>query len=220
MPLTKYHFANAVSAFFEMPRDNARELLPSHLLPLEVRHGQSVLQVTAFDFTDSLAGPYKEIYLAVIVPPLVRHGGAMPKSALFPFMLATTTKAARDHAIERWHLPHYMKDVSIDFEHTGKRVTVKVRDEGGPVLDLAISEHAWTKADDLYQSFMIKDAERFKVDVRMAGRFTQHEEESGELTMHDHPVCSRIRVDEIASYPFREIWMKDGVQTFQELEPM
>ena len=220
MPLTQYHFANAASAFFEMPRDNARDILPSHLQPLEIRHGESVLQVTAFDFTDSLVGPYKEIYLAVIVPPLVRQRGALPKSALFPFMLATTTAAAREHAIERWHLPHYMKDVSIDFEHVGKRVTIKVHDEGSPILDFSISEHAWTKADDLYQSFMIKDTQRFKVDVRMAGRFTQHEEESGELTLHDHPVCARIRIDEIASYPFREIWMKDGVQTFQELESM
>jgi hypothetical protein len=220
MPLTKYRFANAVSAFFEMPRDNARALLPSHLQPLEVRHGQSVLQVTAFEFSESVAGPYKEIYLAVIVPPLVRQGGPMPKSALFPFMLATTTKASRDHAIERWHLPHYMKDVAIDFDHDGKRVAVKVRDEGTPVLDLSISQHAWTTADDLYQSFMVSETEKFKVDVKMAGRFTQHEEESGELALFDHPVCSRIRIDEVASYPFREIWMKDGVQTFQELEPM
>jgi hypothetical protein len=113
-----------------------------------------------------------------------------------------------------------MKDVSIDFEHAGKRVTIKVHDEGSPVLDLSVSEHAWTSADDLYQSFMMKDTERLKVDVRMAGRFTQHEEESGELTLYDHPVCSRLRIDEITSYPFREIWMKDGVQTFQDLEPM
>jgi hypothetical protein len=220
MPVTKYHFANAVSAFFEMPRDNARELIPSYLHPLEIRHGQSVLQVTAFEFSDSLVGPYKEIYLAVIVPPLVRQGGTMPKSALFPFMLATTTQSSREHAIERWHLPHYMKDVSIDFERAGRRVSVKVRDEDKPVLDFSISEHTWTTADDLYQSFMTRNAERFKVDVRMTGRFTQHEEESGELALYDHPVCSRLRTDEIASYPFREIWMKDGVQTFQEIEPM
>ena len=220
MPLTHYHFANAVSAFFEMPRDNARELIPSYLHPLEIRHGQSVLQVTAFEFSDSLAGPYKEIYLAVIVPPIVRHGGAVPKSALFPFMLATTTTAARDHAIERWHLPHYVKDVSIDLEQTGKRISIKVQDAGEPVLDFAISEHSWTTADDLYQSFMIKDAERFKVNVRMAGRFTQHEEETGELSLYEHPVCARLRMDEVSSYPFREIWMKDGVQTFQELEPL
>jgi hypothetical protein len=218
MPLTQYYFANAVSAFFEMPRDNAREILPAHLQPLEVRHGESVLQVTAFEFTKSMAGPYKEIYLAVIVPPLVRQGGPMPKSALYPFMLATTTAAARTHAIERWHLPHYMKDVSIDFECSGKKVMVKVRDSGKPILDLSVSEHAWTKTDDLYQSFMIRDAERFKVDVRMNGRFTQHEEETGDLTLYDHPVCAALRIDEIASYPFREMWMKDGVQTFQELE--
>jgi hypothetical protein len=220
MPVTQYHFSNAVSGYFEMPRDNAREILPPHLHPLEIRHGESVLAVTAFEFTKSLVGPYRELFLAVIVPPLVRHGEPMPKSAMYPFMLATTTADARTHAIERWHLPHYMKNVSIDFEEAGKRVTVRVRDDGAPILDLAVSAHSWTKADDLYQAFMTEDPARYKVDVRMNGRFTQHEEETGELTLHDHPAYTRLRINEVAAYPFREIWMKDGVQTFDELETM
>ena len=220
MPLTQYYFANAVSGYFEMPRENAREILPAHLHPLEIRHGESVLAVTAFEFTKSLVGPYRELFLAVIVPPIVRHGEPVPKSAMYPFMLATTTSAARAHAIERWRLPHYMKDVSIEFEEAGKRVAVKVHDKGAPILDLAVSAHSWTQTDDLYQAFMIKDPDRFKVDVRMNGRFTQHEEETGELTLHDHPACARLRIDDIATYPFREIWMKDGVQTFQELETL
>jgi hypothetical protein len=52
----------------------------------------------------------------------------------------------------------------------------------------------------------------------MNGPFTQHEEETGEITLHPHPFCERLATDEIASYPFRELWMKDGVQIFEELE--
>jgi len=220
MSLTQYRYSQAISGFFELPTENAVRILPKHLQPIELHHGSSVLNVTVFDFTDSLVGAYREVFYAVMASPYVRPGERIPKAAFYAFLVATTTQAAREHAIERWHLPHYMKDVSIDFEHTGKRVTVRVEDAGSPVLDFAISEHAWTTADDLYQSFMIKDAERYKVDVRMAGRFTQHEEETGELTMREHPLCARIRIDEVSSYPFREIWMKDGVQTFRELELM
>ncbi len=218
MPLTKYHFKQAVSAFFEMPRDNAREILPAHLQPVELHHGQSILAITAFDFTDSMVGPYTEIFLAVIVPPLVRHGQAMPKSAMYPFMLGTSTQAAREHAIERWHLPHHMKNVSVEFDDSNKRMAVKVHEGGVPILDFAISPHAWVEADDLYQSFMNMQTEHFKVDVRMKGRFTEHEEETGELTLYEHPMCEALRINDVSAYPFREMWMQNGVQTFEELE--
>jgi len=218
MPLTKYCFKNAVNAFFEMPRENARAILPAHLHPMEIRHGEAVLAITAFDFSDSMVGPYTELFLAVIVPPLVRPGEPMPKSAFYPFMLATSTQAARDHAIERWHLPHHMKNVSVDFEESNKRMSVRVHEAGVPILDFAISPHTWVDADDLYQSFMHTQADRFKVNVHMKGRFTEHEEETGELMLYDHPMCDKLHINDIAVYPFREMWMQNGVQTFEELE--
>ncbi|MCY4646449.1 MAG: hypothetical protein OXE73_06200, partial [Gammaproteobacteria bacterium] len=69
MPLTRYHYSEAVSAFFEIATSDARRILPPHLQPLEVQHEASILAVTAFDFTDSMVGPYQEIVLSVIVPP-------------------------------------------------------------------------------------------------------------------------------------------------------
>lgn len=218
MPLTKYHFKNAANGFFEMPRDNARDILPAHLQPMEIRHGQGVFAVTAFDFTDSMVGPYTEVVLAVIVPPLLKPADPMPKSAFYPFLVATSTTAARDHAIERWHLPHYMRDIDVDFEEADGRMTARVHEGQNPIVEFTISAHVWTDADDLYQSFMHTEARRFKANVHMNGRFTEHEEETGELILYDHPMCELLRTDEIASYPFREMWMKDGVQTFEELE--
>ena len=218
MPLTKYHFRNVINAFFEMPADNARELLPNHLHPMEIRHGQGVFSVTAFDFSESMVGEYTEVVLAVIVPPLVKPGEPLPKSAFYPFLVATSTEAARNHAIERWHLPHYMKDITVDFEQSGNRISARVHEADKPIVDVAISHHNWVDADDLYQSFMHTDTAHYKANVHMAGRFTQHEEETGELTLHNHPMCAGLRVDEIASYPFREMWMTNGVQTFEELE--
>jgi len=73
-------------------------------------------------------------------------------------------------------------------------------------------------ADDLYQSFMHTQADRFKVNVHMKGRFTEHEEETGELMLYDHPMCDKLHINDIAAYPFREMWMQHGVQTFEELE--
>jgi hypothetical protein len=220
MPLTYYHFRNAVSAFFEMPADAARDLLPAHLQPLEVRHGSGVLAITAFDFTQSMVGAYQEIVLAVIVPPLARPGGAFPRSAFYPFLLGTSTPESRAHAIERWHLPHHMADVQMRFREGKGRVDVSVREGDRPILDLSVADHDWSEVDHLYQSFMVDGDAGLKVDIHMRGRFTEHEEEEGTLVLHDHPMCRGLDPDEVSPTAFRELWMRDGVQVFEELETL
>ena len=219
MPRTKYAFDNAVSAFFEMPTELARELLPPHLEPLEVRHGSGVFAVTAFHFTESMVGEYDEIVLAVIVPPMLQ-GGEFPKSAFYPFLLGTSTPESRAHAIERWHLPHYMADIAVDFEQTDGKIEIRAHENGRPILDYGVAQHQWSRVNHLYQAFMADESGDYKVDIHMQGRFTEHEEEAGHLELHDHPMCERLRPDEIESYPFRELWMQKGMQTFEELEAL
>jgi hypothetical protein len=218
MPLTRYHFKNAVNAFFELPTEVAREILPGPLQPLEVRHGSGVFAVTAFDFTDSEVGAYQEIVLGVIVPPLAKSGGEFPKSAYFPFLLGTSTPESRAHAIERWHLPHYMRDVGVDFDESDGRMQVHVHQADQPILEFDIRDHDWNPVNHLYQSFMADGKDRFKVDIHMEGRFTEHEEETGRIRLFDHPMCEKILGSDLEETPFREMWMKNGVQTFEELE--
>ena len=113
---TYYGYDFCIGGYFEMPTEDARKLLPPHLEPLEVMHDRSILAITAFHFSESMVGEYDEIVLAVVVPLLVEPGKPLAKAAFFPFMVGTSTPESRAHAIERWRLPHYMKDVKIDFE--------------------------------------------------------------------------------------------------------
>ncbi len=218
MPLTYYHFKNAVSAFFEIPTERAREFLPAHLQPLEVHHGSAVLAITAFDFDDSMVGPYQEIVLAIIVPPLVKTGDPFPKSAQYPFLLGTSTKESRDHAIERWRLPHYMQNVEIAFEEVEGGMKIRVHEAGKSVLDFTVTDYSWNPTEQLHQCFTRDEKSRFKIDITMKGKFTEHEEERGTLVVHDHPMCKNLVQDEIAERPFRELWMKDGTQIFEEIQ--
>jgi hypothetical protein len=217
---TQYHFRHAVSAFFEMNRDAAKALLPPHLEPFEPHHGLAVFAVTAFDFVKSEVGGYQEIVLAVITPPLVTSTGQWPRSAFYPFVVGTNTEASRAHAIERWHLPHYLADVSIDFDEAPEQVGVRVREAESAILDVTVRAHKWTRVDHLYQSFMFDRGQSFKSNIHMAGEFTEHEEEAGELTIHRHPMTERLLDADVETYPFRELWMKDGVQTFEGLETL
>jgi hypothetical protein len=217
--LTRYGFRDVVSGFFEFPTENARRLLPAHLEPVELHHGTSVFSVTTFDFTESMVGPYGEVVLSVIVAPLVKAGERLPKSAFFPFQVGTTTRAAREHAIERWHLPHWMDDVGVEFDRQPGRLTVTVRADGEPALEMTVGEHSWQGVNHLYQCFM-KDDAAYLARITMEGSQSEHEEETGQLRLFPHAFHGSLAVSEVAEAPFREIWMREGMQTFQPLQPL
>ena len=220
MALTKYEFESCIGAFFEMSTADARRLLPPHLEPMEVQHTRSVLAVLAFQFTGSEVGAYDELVLSIITPPRVDPGKPLPKAAFYPFMVATSTEASREHAIERWHLPHYMKDVDFDFQESDGKMALTVTDDGAPVLELTVTEHDSHHVTNPYHSFMIDGDDRFKVNIFMSAPHSEHEEENGELVLHEHPVTEGLTIDEVHSWPFREEWYRAGVQTFEALESL
>jgi len=214
---TRYGYSNAISGFFEFPTENARRILPSHLEPVELHHGTSIFAMTAFDFTESMVGHYGEVVMAVIVSPLVKPGERLPKSAFYPYRVATTTKAAREHAIERWHLPHWMDDIGMVFSKDGSALSARVTADGEPVADLTISDHSWEPVSHLYQSFMKDDAGAYLANIVMEGGQSEHEEEKGKLVLHEHAFNRELTISEVYDVPFRELWMRDGRQTFDPL---
>ena len=218
MRLTQYEFSQCIGAMFEMSTADARKILPGHLHPLEVQHTRSVLAVLAFQFTDSEVGAYDEVVLSVVTPPRVEAGKPLPQAAFYPFMLATSTEAAREHAIERWHLPHHMKDLDFSFDVADGKIKVTVSDDGSPVLELTVSEHSFAPVTNPYHCFMTNGDERLKVNIFMNAAHSQHEEETGELLLYEHPMTDPLTLEEVSSYPFREQWYGPGIQTFEEVE--
>jgi len=218
MEYTYYAYRICAGAYFEMPTADAKRLIPDHLQPLEVQHERSILAITAFHFTESLIGTYHEVVLAIVVPPMVEPGKPLPKAAFFPFMVGTSTEASRRHATERWHLPHYRKDLDIRFNESPGEVTVEVRDGGTPVLDLTVTDFEFEATRNVYSCFSANDSERFKVNIFMEAQHAEHEEERGSLTLYEHPMTAGLAIDEINTYPFREEWYRSGLQTFEEQE--
>ncbi len=217
MSLTRYGYSNAIHGFFEFPTDNARRILPREIEPVEVHHGTSILSMTCFDFTESEVGAYGEVVMAVIVAPLVSPEEKHPKSAFFPFLVATTTKAAREHAIERWHLPHWMDDVQMSFTPGEGSLTARVSLAGEPIGDLTVSEHSWAPITHLYQAFMKDDSGSYMARMTFDGLQSEHENETGILKLYDHPFNAAVEIAEVYERPFRELWNKDGIQTFDPL---
>ena len=214
---TQYGYSNAMSGFFEFPTANARRILPAHLEPAELHHGSSIFSMTCFDFTDSEVGPYGEVVMAVIVAPFVEPGERLPKSAFYPYQVATTTAAARAHAIERWHLPHWMEDVGMDVSQADGRRTTRVTCNGDLAAELTVSDYQWKPVSHLYQSFMKDDSGAYQANIVMEGEESEHEEEAGKLVLHDHPFNADLEIADVWDVPFREIWMRQGKQTFDPL---
>jgi hypothetical protein len=214
---TYYGYDMCVGGYFEMPTADARKLLPSHLEPLEVQHERSILAITAFHFSESMVGEYDEIVLAVVVPPRVEPGKPLPKAAFFPFMVGTSTPESRAHAIERWHLPHYMKDVEIGFAETDAEMKVTVKDEGSAVLEMVVTSHNQGTAANNYACFTVDPEDRFMVNILMEAVHSEHEEETGSLALSEHPMTQGLTIDEVNTYPFREEWYGKGLQTFDKM---
>jgi len=222
MNLTKYGFDNCVGGFFEFATSDARKILPAHLEPVEIQHERSVMAVLAFQFTESEVGAYDELVMAIIVPPRVVEGTALPKAAFFPFMVATSTSESRAHAIERWRLPHHMANIDFAFTESDGKMDLLVSDAGVPVLEMTVTDHDFKDAVNPYHCFTIGESVgaegRFKVNIFMEAPHSEHDEETGSLTLHPHPMTAMLTIDEVATWPFREEWYRAGEQTFEELE--
>jgi len=221
LSLTRYGYANAINGFFEFPTENARRVLPRGMEPVEVHHGSSVLAVTVFHFDESEVGEYGEVVYAVLVPPFVEDG-RLPRGAFYPYQVATTTKAARQHAMERWHLPHWMDDVETELEPAddGKSLTARVKADGALALEMTVTDHSWDEVSHLYQSFQQDDGGKYMCNILFEGEKSEHEEETGRIKLHDHPFNKDIMISEVFEQPFREMWMRKGHQLFDPLRKL
>jgi hypothetical protein len=218
----RYAFTTGVLAFFEMPTSDARRIVPAHLEPIEVRHQRSILAVTAFHFLESEIGPYAELTLAVVVPPVPGSWFAHqhPKAGFYPFLAATSSEESRRHRSERYRIPHLAENIDARFVEKGGSLLVNVWTRTGPIVDLTVTQHKWESTTHLLHTFMMDGTRRLKANLEISGRYTVHENERGRMTLHHHPMTAALTLDEISSCPFREHWLKDGVELLQPVETL
>ena len=216
----RYVFTNGVSAFFEMPTSDARRILPEHLEPVEVRHQRSILAVTAFHFKESIAGPYAELMFSVVVPPVPGRWGQHPKAGFYPFLAATSSDESRRHRSEGYRIPHIAENIDAHFVETADALHVSVWSRTGPIVDLTVTQHKWESTTHLLHTFMMDGTRRLKANLQISGRYTMHENERGRMTLHRHPMTTALTLEEISTYPFREHWLKEGVELFHPLETL
>lgn len=216
--MNKSYFTTGVSALFEMATADATRILPPHLQPIEVRPQRSILNVSAFHFSESEVGPFAELILSVVVPPMAGPWTHHPKAGFYPFIAATSSPESRRRLHDRLRMPTHPENIDLHFVERPDEVRVKVWSEGDPVVDLTVTQHEWHSTTHLLHSFMMDGENRLKADVQISGRYTMHEHERGQMALHEHPMTNMLTLDEVARYPFREHWLKEGYELFHPLE--
>ena len=214
----KNYFSTGVSGFFEMATSDAERILPPHLQPIEVRPQRSILNVTAFHFHESEVGPYAELTFSVLVPPMVGSWIRHAKAGFYPFIAATSSEESRKHRWERFRIPHYPADIDAHFIEKSDELRVKVWAEEMPVVDFTVTQHLWASSTHLLHGFMMDGTQRLKADIQISGRYTVHEHEKGRMILSPHPMTELLNHEEVAPYPFREHWLKEGTEVFHPLE--
>lgn len=219
----QYAYRHAIGGFFEFPTENARQLLPPHLHPVEPHHGQSVLSVMAFDFTGATypgIGPYGELVLSVHVAPRIESDRPLARAAFYPFLVGTTTKESREHAIKLWHLPHFMHDIDVQFTVGEHDIRIAAAQGGNPILNMHITDYQWELVSHVYQAFTHDDTGSYMATMELNADFSENEEERGSIELFEHPFTKGLDIDGVNPAPFRELWMRDGLQTFEPLETL
>jgi hypothetical protein len=217
----EFSYQTAISGYFEFPTENARRLLPGHLEPVELHHGSSIFSMTAFDVPESPLGPHRQVIMSVVVVPRVEGADVeMPKIAVYPYLVGATLAPVRQLASELWRLPHWNDDVEIDFTAQDRSITAKVSAAGQPVAELTVGDYEWEPSQYLYQCYTRDASGAYVANVRVTGEKSEHEEETGHLILHDHPFNTGLMIGDVYDVPFREVWMRDGTQTFEPLVPL
>jgi hypothetical protein len=71
-----------------------------------------------------------------------------------------------------------------------------------------------------YQAFMNDDEGAYTSTIVMAGQFSENEEERGGITIHSQAMTGLLEDWDVDFTPFREMWMKNGLQTFHPLQTL
>jgi len=221
MQVVRYHFSTGINCVFEIPTGVALKFLPAGVQPVEIVHGTSLIGITMFDFNESPVGPYQELVISLYVSPRMGIMEQHPHAGVFPLVVASTHQLARDHAIDLWHLPHFNEDIYIEFSESadGRQITGKVLCHlDQPILEMTISQSGkWNPAYQAYQSFQRDETGAYIGIMDMKGQLSEHEENTGTLKMYQHRLFDGLNLSAMDTMPLREMWMKDGVESYHEL---
>ena len=83
---------------------------------------------------------------------------------------------------------------------------------------MRITDYEWEPVEHYYQAFEHDASGTYMATMAMNAQFSENEEERGNIEIYPHAFTKGLDPDGVNNTPFRELWMRDGKQTFDPLE--
>jgi hypothetical protein len=111
-----------------------------------------------------------------------------------------------------------MEDIEIKFTVSDQEIRASASQGGSKILDMLITDYEWETVEHHYQAFEHDATGSYMATMAMNAQFSENEEERGSIEIYPHAFTKGLDPDALNSTPFRELWMRDGKQTFDPLE--
>lgn len=214
-----YKFNCVINCLTEIETDNIKGLLPKNLYPFEVHPDLSLLSIIGFDFYDTPVGKYQEIIIGILTQAYLTPEKNIPKATIFPINLATTSDASRQHAIDNYKLPHYLKNIDISFDTKGPKKILKCKEDNKIFLNIElVIENKGEKAKEYHQSLIYSAEKIFLSKIYIDANICETQDEKGNIELTNHDFFKNININSINNTPYLERFASTGVETMFELE--
>ncbi len=215
---TNYQFKNILNCLLEIETIYVNKLVPKNIYPLEIQPNLSLISIIGFDFQETPIGNYQEVIIGVVIQPYLLKKGDIPKSAIFPINIATNTDNSKIHAISNYKLPHYMKNIEIDFDidASKKKLICKENNDVFMNIELDINDKH-DKSQEYHQSFVFDNNKLFLSNININSLMAESQDGRGNVFFNKHSFFKDIEIDEINNIPYLERHAYNGIETMSSL---
>lgn len=213
-----YKFKNVINCLLEIDTIYVNKLVPKNIYPLEIQPNLSLISIIGFDFYDTPIGDYQEVIIGIITQPYFLNKDRIPKSAVFPINVATNTDKSKEHAIANYKLPHYMKNIIIDFNVNDSKKILTCKDNDKIFLNVELNiKNNLEKTEEYHQSFIADHNQLYLSEINIDAILGENQDGEGKVTLSSHKFFKNIEINEINNIPYLERYAHTGIETMSSL---
>ena len=201
---TLWNIDFAFSSSFELPVAQVENVLPSNLIPKEVRPGVGLLSLTLFRFHESndfFPQALHELVVAVHIEPDLALVDMPPQAALFVLnIVSDDTKFVTDsYGIDCF--PTVLGDFSFDVDREAKSVVCYDGDNVVFSLNILSDPQTFTPSQEYYQSFCLADGALHMASALFELSKAEWQNKSQSAgTLYAHPIFSTLDISTIDTH--------------------
>jgi hypothetical protein len=204
-PTVEWIITRHIMLALEVTTAEADGLVPSHMVPVEVRPGVALMHIAALRFAPDNVGagsaPFGEVALMVLVEPNLAIDMPHPRLALHVVRVLSDSPGFVNHPRRRtlFTPTRLVADLAVDFAEDG--MSVALRDARGPIAQLRNAKNnprfrprqMWGQHFNDTQDVVHGGAWHWQ------GSLLEHQRRTGWGRLHEHPLFGGVDTTRVRS---------------------